>query len=118
MLHRQDDFSIPGISNAFGLPPSPYNFVQPFKRPLSSSVPTIVEYNGEVEYVIGASGGSRIITSTLQTLINMIDFGKSAVEAEKEPRIHHQLLPNEVRWFNLIYIVKINFPYLIGPSRV
>jgi gamma-glutamyltranspeptidase/glutathione hydrolase/leukotriene-C4 hydrolase len=99
----QDDFSIPGVSNAFGLAPSPYNFIHPFKRPLSSSVPTIIENNGEVEFVSGASGGSRIITSTLQTLVNMMDFGMSLSEAVKDARYHHQLLPNEVFGFEEYY---------------
>ncbi|KAJ3409223.1 hypothetical protein HDV05_004555 [Chytridiales sp. JEL 0842] len=93
---EMDDFSIPGVPNAFGLAPSPYNYIHPRKRPLSSSVPTIIETNGEIEFISGASGGSRIITSTLQTLVNMMDFGMTLAEAVKDPRFHHQLLPNEV----------------------
>ncbi|KAJ3180631.1 hypothetical protein HK101_009946 [Irineochytrium annulatum] len=94
---EMDDFSIPGHPNAFGLMPSPYNYVQPFKRPLSSSVPTIVEdANGKVEIVAGASGGSRIITATLQVILNVLDFGMNIAEAVGEPRLHHQLIPHEV----------------------
>eukprot|EP00842_Homolaphlyctis_polyrhiza_P005094 jgi/Hompol1/5586/HPOL_002002-RA len=91
---QMDDFSIPGVSNAFGLAPSPYNFIHPGKRPLSSSVPTIFEKDGHVKAVAGASGGSHIITSTLQTLINMIDLDQDPAAAVHHPRVHHQLIPN------------------------
>ncbi|KAI8896724.1 gamma-glutamyltranspeptidase, partial [Globomyces pollinis-pini] len=97
MLNDQmDDFSIPGVSNAFGLAPSPYNFVQPRKRPLSSSVPTIIQKDGSVVAVLGASGGSHISTSTLQVLVRMLDMNMDADDAVSSPRIHHQLLPNKV----------------------
>lgn len=91
---QMDDFSIPGISNYFGLAPSPYNFIHPGKRPLSSSVPTIIEDDGQVKFVAGASGGSRIITATLQVIIEMIDLKMDPAIAIHEPRAHHQLLPN------------------------
>jgi gamma-glutamyltranspeptidase/glutathione hydrolase/leukotriene-C4 hydrolase len=93
---EMDDFSIPGVSNAFGLAPSPYNYIHPFKRPLSSSVPTIVEKDGKVIAVAGASGGSHIITSTFQTLVKMLDFGYDAYKAVHDPRGHHQLIPHNV----------------------
>ncbi|KAI9349433.1 gamma-glutamyltranspeptidase, partial [Zopfochytrium polystomum] len=93
---EMDDFSLPGVPNAFGLEPSPYNYIHPGKRPLSSSVPTIVERDGEVEMITGASGGSRIITATLQTILNVVDFGMDLARATAEPRLHHQLQPNEV----------------------
>ncbi|KAJ3324532.1 Dynein heavy chain 1, axonemal, partial [Blyttiomyces sp. JEL0837] len=93
---EMDDFSIPGVPNAFGLAPSPYNFIHPFKRPLSSCVPVMVEKDGEIEIVSGASGGSRIITSTLQNIVSMMDFGMNVAEASKQPRLHHQLSPNEI----------------------
>ncbi|KNC97483.1 gamma-glutamyltransferase [Spizellomyces punctatus DAOM BR117] len=93
---EMDDFSIPGVPNAFGLVPSPYNYVQPRKRPLSSSVPTIIERDGQVEAIIGASGGSRIITATLQTIFDMLDWGLDAGHAVSMPRAHHQLLPNTI----------------------
>lgn len=94
---EMDDFSIPGVPNAFGLPPSPYNYIYPFKRPLSSSVPTMVERDGQIQLVTGASGGSRIITSTLQTILNVIDFDMDIAKATKEARLHHQLFPNELQ---------------------
>lgn len=93
---QMDDFSIPGVSNAFGLAPSPYNYIQPRKRPLSSAVPTFVEEKGRVVGVCGASGGSHIITATVQTLIAMFDWNLHPDEAVHHPRLHHQLLPNKV----------------------
>jgi gamma-glutamyltranspeptidase/glutathione hydrolase/leukotriene-C4 hydrolase len=63
---EMDDFSIPGYSNAFGLRPSPYNYPEPGKRPLSSTVPTIIEKDGRFEMSLGGSGGSRILTSAVQ----------------------------------------------------
>ncbi|KAI8610783.1 gamma-glutamyltranspeptidase-domain-containing protein [Chytriomyces sp. MP71] len=93
---EMDDFSIPGVPNSFGLAPSPYNFIHPSKRPLSSMVPTILERDGAVEVVIGASGGSMIPTCTLATLLNMIDFGLPIHDAIDRPRFHHQLFPNRL----------------------
>ena len=69
---------------------------EPGKRPLSSSVPTIVEHNGKVEIVAGASGGSRIITATLNVIINLIHYKRNPLEAVNNPRVHHQLLPDVV----------------------
>ncbi|CAG8564766.1 5942_t:CDS:10, partial [Dentiscutata heterogama] len=63
---QMDDFSIPGTPDIFDLPPSPYNFIGPGKRPLSSMAPTIIEKNGRFELAIGASGGKKIISSILQ----------------------------------------------------
>ncbi|KAI8589437.1 nucleophile aminohydrolase [Geranomyces variabilis] len=91
---EMDDFSIPNHPNAFGLAPSPYNYIQPKKRPLSSSVPTIVENGDYVEAVIGASGGSRIITAVAQALLDMLSWDADAATAVRQPRAHHQLLPN------------------------
>lgn len=71
---QQDDFSSPGVINAFGYSPSPNNYVAPGKRPLSSTVPTIIEdSNGQVRMVVGASGGSFIITGTLNVNIALGD---------------------------------------------
>jgi gamma-glutamyltranspeptidase/glutathione hydrolase/leukotriene-C4 hydrolase len=90
-----DDFSTPGFSNAFGFPPSPYNFIWPFKRPLSSSAPVIVvDDEGKVQFVAGASGGSKITTATAQVLLNVLSFCESVRDAVDRPRIHHQLLPD------------------------
>nr|CAG8449363.1 2168_t:CDS:10 [Entrophospora candida] len=93
---EMDDFSTPGISNYFGLKPSPYNYIAPNKRPLSSCVPVIIEKDGEFEMAIGGSGGTRILSSVLQVILNYYEFDMNILEAIESPRIHHQLLPNEV----------------------
>jgi gamma-glutamyltranspeptidase/glutathione hydrolase len=92
-----DDFAAkPGAPNAFGLVGGAANAPGPGKRPLSSMTPTIVLKDGAVAYVTGAPGGSRIITSVLQVLVNAIDFKKPIAEAVAAPRVHHQWLPDEV----------------------
>lgn len=94
-----DDFSIPGVPNNFGLYPSPYNYIEPFKRPLSTITPTIIEdENSNLELVVGGSGGSQILTATLNVILNTYDFHQNVFEAVKAPRIHHQLIPNEVQF--------------------
>ena len=97
MNNQMNDFSIPGSSNAFGFVPSPSNYVRPGKRPLSSISPTIVELlDGTFYYAIGAAGGSRIITSTIQNLVNVLDQNLNIYQALAEPRLHDQLIPNQV----------------------
>ncbi|GAB5586436.1 hypothetical protein Unana1_01336 [Umbelopsis nana] len=91
---EMDDFSIPGIPNSFGLQPSVYNYVAPGKRPLSSSTPTIIERDSKFEMAVGASGGSQIITATLNVILDVIDYGKNIYDAIVSPRLHHQLMPN------------------------
>ncbi|KAF9365630.1 hypothetical protein BGX34_009165 [Mortierella sp. NVP85] len=93
---EMDDFSIPGTPNAFGLHPSPFNYPEPGKRPLSSCVPTIVERDGKFELALGGSGGSRILTSVLQTMLNIYNHNYNVMEAVEAPRVHHQLMPNVV----------------------
>ncbi|KAF9364503.1 hypothetical protein BGX34_001333 [Mortierella sp. NVP85] len=93
---EMDDFSIPGYSNAFGLRPSPYNYPEPGKRPLSSTVPTIIEKDGRFEMSLGGSGGSRILTSAVQTILNVYNHDMNVMNAIESPRIHHQLMPNVV----------------------
>lgn len=94
--NEMDDFSIPDTPNQFSLPPSPSNYPEPGKRPVSSSTPVIFERNGRVSMIIGGTGGSRIISSTLMAIVNMIDLEKNPVEAIGAPRFHHQLIPNAV----------------------
>jgi gamma-glutamyltranspeptidase/glutathione hydrolase len=98
MNNEMDDFSVPNRSNAFGFIPSPANFIRPGKRPLSSMSPYIVEYvhNKSLALVIGGAGGSRIITATVQGLLNILDHGMDAISAVREPRFHDQLVPNTV----------------------
>ena len=93
---EMDDFSLPNKTNYFGLRPSPANFIVPGKKPLSSSVPTIIETDGRVELIAGASGGSKIITATLQLILNVLDWHMNVQQAINAPRLHHQLVPNEV----------------------
>ncbi|PVU91471.1 hypothetical protein BB561_004379 [Smittium simulii] len=92
--NEMDGFSTPGSANNYGLLPSPKGYIKPGKRPLSSTSALVVEYCGKPEIVLGASGGSRIITATAQVLLNMLEFDKNLKEAIDYPRMHHQLLPN------------------------
>ncbi|KXJ86794.1 gamma-glutamyltranspeptidase [Microdochium bolleyi] len=103
MNDQMNDFSIPGKTNAFGYLPSPANFVRPGKRPLSSMSPSIVETpGGKLYFVIGAAGGSRIITATIQNIHNVVDLGLTSAEALRKPRLHNQLSP-EVTQFEYTY---------------
>lgn len=90
---EMDDFSIPGRSNAYDLKPSIYNYIKPFKRPLSSTAPTIVVEKGKASLVIGASGGSRIVTSVFQAIVKNYLWDYSLLETIKSSRAHHQLIP-------------------------
>ncbi|PGG97595.1 gamma-glutamyltransferase [Polytolypa hystricis UAMH7299] len=97
MNNEMNDFSIPGLSNAFGFIPSPSNYVRPGKRPLSSITPTIITHpNGSLYFITGAAGGSRIITSTLQSIIGVLDRGMTGPQALAQPRFHDQLVPDRV----------------------
>ena len=93
-----DDFSAkPGIPNAYGLIGGDANAVEARKRPLSSMSPTLVLEDGRPFLVTGSPGGSRIITTTLQIIMNVIDHDMNIAEATLAPRIHHQWLPDELR---------------------
>ncbi len=95
--NQMDDFAAePGKPNAFGLIQSEANAIEPGKKPLSSMTPTIVIQNGKATYACGASGGPRIITATLQSLLNHIVFGMEPADAVSAPRFHHQWSPNEL----------------------
>ncbi|KAK7510742.1 gamma-glutamyltransferase [Phyllosticta citriasiana] len=97
MNNEMNDFSIPGSSNSFGYIPSEANYIRPGKRPLSSITPIIVDYpDGSLYISVGAAGGSRIITSTIQNVFNMLGLNLTAPEALKKPRLHDQLVPNTV----------------------
>lgn len=95
--NEMDDFSQPGVKNAFGLAPSVYNYIEPYKRPLSSSAQSIVvNSDGSLELVVGAAGGSRICTAILQAIVRTFLYGRDVVSVIANPRLHHQLIPNEV----------------------
>jgi len=91
---EMDDFTAaPNAPNAFGLVQGERNAVGPRRRPLSSMTPTIVLDGDDVFLVAGSPGGARIITATLQALVNVVDFGMDAREAVTAPRVHHQWAP-------------------------
>ncbi|MCZ8269896.1 MAG: gamma-glutamyltransferase [Beijerinckiaceae bacterium] len=93
--NEMDDFSAkPGAQNAYGLVGSDANSVHPGARPLSSMTPTIVFRDGKPFMVTGSPGGSRIISTTLQVITNVIDFDMNLAEAVAAPRIHHQWKPD------------------------
>jgi gamma-glutamyltranspeptidase/glutathione hydrolase len=93
--NEMDDFSAqPGEPNAYGLIGAEANAIEPGKRMLSSMSPTIVTKDGKVGMVLGAAGGPRIITATLQSFLNRAVFGMRAQQATSAPRFHHQWLPD------------------------
>ena len=93
--NEMDDFSAkPGEPNMFGLVGNEANSIAPQKRMLSSMTPTIVEKNGKLFMVVGSPGGSTIITSVLQTILNVYEYSMSMQEAVNAPRFHHQWLPD------------------------
>ena len=93
--NEMDDFSAkPGEPNMFGLVGNEANSIAPQKRMLSSMTPTIVEKNGKLFMVVGSPGGSTIITSVLQTILNVYEYRFSMQEAVNAPRFHHQWLPD------------------------
>lgn len=96
--NEMDDFSAkPGVPNGYGLVGGDANAVEGNKRPLSSMSPTIVMKDGKPFLVTGSPGGSRIITTTLQIIMNVIDHGLNIAEASNAARVHHQWLPDELR---------------------
>jgi gamma-glutamyltranspeptidase/glutathione hydrolase len=96
--NEMDDFSSkPGVPNQFGLIGGDANAIAPHKRMLSSMTPTIVTKNGKLKMVVGTPGGSTIITSVYQTLLNVIDFGMGMQEAVNAKKVHHQWYPDEIR---------------------
>ena len=95
--NEMDDFSSkPGTPNMFGLIGAKANAIQSEKRMLSSMTPTIVEKNNKLFMVIGSPGGSTIITSVLQTILNVYEFNFSMQKAVDAPRFHHQWLPDVI----------------------
>ncbi|WP_313549177.1 gamma-glutamyltransferase [Pseudomonas sp.] len=95
--NEMDDFTVKvGEQNLYGLVQGTANAIAPGKRPLSSMTPTLVNKDGKTFMVLGSPGGSRIISITLQTALNVIDHGMPPQEAVDAPRIHHQWMPDEV----------------------
>ena len=93
---EMDDFTVKvGVPNMYGLVQGEANAIAPGKAPLSSMSPTIVTKDGKVVMVVGTPGGSRIITATLLTMLNVIDYGMNIQEAVDAPRFHQQWMPEE-----------------------
>ncbi|XP_028396724.1 glutathione hydrolase 1 proenzyme-like [Dendronephthya gigantea] len=94
--NEMDDFSTPKQQNGYNYPPAKNNFIQPGKRPLSSMSPTIFvdKKTGDVRLVVGAAGGSKIISSTAWVSMMNLWMGMSLEDAVAVPRLHHQLIPN------------------------
>jgi gamma-glutamyltranspeptidase/glutathione hydrolase len=95
--NEMDDFSIrAGQPNIYGLIGGSANSIQPKKRPLSSMTPTIMLDGEKPVLIVGAAGGPRIITATLQTILNVLDFSMPLRKAVRTPRVHHQWKPNRL----------------------
>ncbi|MDB5126061.1 MAG: gamma-glutamyltransferase [Mucilaginibacter sp.] len=95
--NEMDDFSSkPGTPNMYGLVGGKANSIQPGKRMLSCMTPTIIEKNGKLFMVVGTPGGSTIITSVFQTVLNVIEFDMDMQQAVSAKRFHHQWLPDDV----------------------
>jgi gamma-glutamyltranspeptidase / glutathione hydrolase len=111
--NEMDDFSSkPGVPNMFGLIGGKVNAIAPQKRMLSAMTPTIIERNGKLAMVVGTPGGSTIITSVLQTLLNVFEFNMDIQTAVNAPRFHHQWLPDHV-----VFEPKLFSPELIDSLK-
>ena len=96
--NEMDDFSSkPGEPNVYGLLGSEANSIAPEKRMLSSMTPTIVAQNGKLKMVVGTPGGSTIITSVLQNILNVVEYDMGMQESVNKPRFHHQWFPDTIR---------------------
>jgi gamma-glutamyltranspeptidase/glutathione hydrolase len=96
--NEMDDFAIaPDVPNAFGLVGGNANAIAPGKTPLSSMTPTIITENGKLRLVVGSPGGSTIITTVLQTVLNVLVYEMNVRNAIAAPRLHHQWLPDQLR---------------------
>ncbi len=97
--NEMDDLSAkPGVPNMFGLIGAEANAIAPEKRMLSSMTPTIVEKNGKLKMVLGSPGGSTIITSVMQNILNVLEYDMTMQESVSKPRFHHQWLPDDIKF--------------------
>ncbi len=95
--NEMDDFSVkPGSPNMYGLLGGKANAIEPGKRMLSAMTPTIIEKDGKLKMVVGTPGGSTIITSVLQTILNVLEFDMTAQESVRAARFHHQWKPDHI----------------------
>lgn len=96
--NEMDDFAVkPGVPNMFGALGGEANSIAPRKTPLSAMTPTIVAKDGKLAMILGAPGGTRITSSVLQVLVNVIDFGLNIQDAIDRPRLHHQWRPDKLQ---------------------
>ncbi len=108
--NEMDDFSVkPGVPNMFGAVGKEANAIAPGKRMLSSMTPTIVLKNNKPYLVVGTPGGTTIPTSVFQTLVNILEFNQSPLEAVNNPKFHHQWLPDQV-------VIENDFPQQVQSS--
>ena len=97
--NEMDDLSAkPGVPNMFGLIGAEANAIAPEKRMLSSMTPTIIEKNGKLKMVLGSPGGSHIITSVMQNILNVLEYDMTMQESVSQPRFHHQWLPDDIKF--------------------
>ena len=97
--NEMDDLSSkPGVPNMFGLIGAEANAIAPEKRMLSSMTPTIIEKNGRLKMVLGSPGGSHIITSVAQNILNILEYDMTMQESVSKPRFHHQWLPDDIKF--------------------
>jgi len=97
MNNEMDDFSVkPGVANMYGAVGKEANAIQPGKRMLSSMTPTVVLKDKQPYLVVGTPGGTTIPTSVFQTLVNILEFGQSPLDAVNNPKFHHQWLPDQL----------------------
>ena len=97
--NEMDDFSAkPGEPNMYGLVGAKSNAIAPQKRMLSSMSPTIIETNGKLKMVLGSPGGSTIITSVMQNILNVLEYNMSMQESVTKPLFHHQWLPDNIKF--------------------
>lgn len=105
--NEMDDFSVkPGVPNIFGVVGNTANEIQPGKRMLSSMSPTFIFKDNDIEIVLGTPGGSTIFTSVFQTIVNILDFDMTPLDAVSATRFHHQLLPPDL----ITYSVSVPLP--------
>ena len=108
--NEMDDFSAkPGEPNMYGLVGAEANSIAPQKRMLSSMSPTIIEANGKLKMVLGSPGGSTIITSVTQNILNVLEYKMSMQESVAKPRFHHQWLPDNIKF-------ETSFDTIVFPS--
>ncbi len=117
--NEMDDFSSkPGYPNMYGLVGGEANKIEPKKRMLSSMTPTIVEKNGELYMTLGTPGGSTIITSVVQTILNVHEFNMTMQEAVNSPRFHHQWKPDSIRIESDYFDIKVKDELLKSGYRL